>query len=61
MCCAQTVDRDNPWIALHKAWIHVTSDDPWIVTEVTIHGLPAQSHDCATRKQGMDSSQTMDA
>ena len=38
MCCAQTTDRDNPWIALPKVWIRVCA---------TIHGLSAQSMDRA--------------
>ena len=31
ICYAQTVDRDNPWIALRKPWIHALQNNPWIV------------------------------
>ena len=31
LCYAQTVDRDNPWIALRKLRIHALRNNPWIV------------------------------
>ena len=31
MLYVQTVDRDNPWIALRKPWIHALRNNPWIV------------------------------
>ena len=31
ICYVQTVDWDNPWIALHKPWIHALHNNPWIV------------------------------
>ena len=31
VCYAQTVDLDNPWIALHELWIHALRNNPWIV------------------------------
>ena len=37
ICCAQTMDRDNPWIALPKVWIRALRNNPWIVC--SIHGL----------------------
>ena len=36
VCCAQTMDRDNPWIALPKVWIRALRNNPWIVC--SIHG-----------------------
>ena len=36
ICCAQTMDRDNPWIALPKVWIRALRKNPWIVC--SIHG-----------------------
>ena len=53
ICCAQTMDRDNPWIALPKVWIRALRNNPWIVC--SIHG---------SRKRGtrsMDLGQTIDA
>ena len=31
------MDLCNPWIVLHKEWIHDLYDDPWIAC--SIHGL----------------------
>ena len=39
ICYAQTIDRDNPWIALLKVWIRA---------------LRGQSMDCASAAQSMD-------
>ena len=53
VCCAQTMDRDNPWIALLKVWIRALRNNPWIVC--SIYG---------SRKRGtrsMDLGQTIDA
>ena len=47
------MDRDNPWIALLKVWIHALRNNPWIVC--SIYG---------SRKRGtrsMDLGQTIDA
>ena len=30
ICCAQTMDLDNPWIAQHKVWIRTLRNNPWI-------------------------------
>ena len=35
VCCAQSMDLHNPWIALRKAWIHALYDNPWIGLHVT--------------------------
>ena len=43
MCYAQTMDRDNPWIALLKVWI------------CALHG---QSMDCAALARSMDRATT---
>ena len=32
ICYVQTLDLDNPWVALHKPSIHALRNNPWIVS-----------------------------
>ena len=31
ICYVQSMDLDNPWLALGKPWIHALHNNPWIV------------------------------
>ena len=53
ICCAQTMDRDNPWIAPPKVWIRALRNNPWIVC--SIHGSRERGN------RSTDLSQTIDA
>ena len=51
-CYVQTVDPDNPWIALRKLWIHALRNNPWIVC-ATQSQAPQTKGEGNNRREGL--------